>query len=85
MAIESLNPSNFFKTSDNGTMSNPFELFWTEILSREVERVLAAYTPLSEEEKENVSAHLQRMVSEEGWHPEQVISARAALEAIQDE
>ncbi|MEN8241873.1 MAG: hypothetical protein ABFS17_08125 [Chloroflexota bacterium] len=66
-------------------MSNPFELFWTEILSREAERVLAAFSPLPEDEKEYVSAHLQRMVSEEGWHPEQVISARAALEAILDE
>jgi len=66
-------------------MTNPFELFWTEILSRDPDRVQAAFSPLPDHEMESVSAHLQRMVSEDGWHPEQVISARAALEAIGDE
>ena len=65
-------------------MSNPFELFWTEILSREAERVLSAYAPLAEDEKAHVIAHLKEMASGDGWHPEQVISASAALEALQD-
>ena len=29
-----------------------------------------------------VSAHLHLMTSEDGWHPEQVISAQAALDVI---
>jgi len=65
-------------------MSNPFELFWTEILSREAARVLAAYAPLTEDEKVHVLTHLKEMASGDGWHPEQVISAEAALEALQD-
>ena len=28
------------------------------------------------------SAHLRVMTSEDGWHPEQVISAQAALDVI---
>jgi hypothetical protein len=66
-------------------MSDPFETLWTEILSRQEERVKAAYSLLSEEEQETVIAHLNKMVSEEGWHPEQVVSAITALEAILDE
>jgi hypothetical protein len=66
-------------------MTNLFESFWTEILSREAARIKAAFEALSEDEKVKVSEHLNKMASEEGWHREQVISARAALEAISDE
>jgi NADH:ubiquinone oxidoreductase subunit E len=66
-------------------MSDPFETLWTEILSRQEERIKAAFSRLSEEEQETVITHLNKMVSEEGWHPEQVVSAITALEAILDE
>lgn len=66
-------------------MSSPFDLFWSEILSREAERVQAAFSLLSKDEQKNVISHLKQMVADAGWHKEQVASARAALEALNDE
>jgi hypothetical protein len=65
-------------------MSEPIETFWEEILSRQTERIQAAFSTLSEEEKEAVFNHLKRMTREPGWHPEQVNSAKKALEALHD-
>jgi hypothetical protein len=65
-------------------MSDPLELFWNAMLSRVPERARSAYATLDVEEKQAVLAHLQRMTSEPGWHPEQVRSAQAALEALQE-
>ena len=58
------------------------ERLWDNLLSRQPERVRAAYESLSAEEQSGVLAHLQRMAEEEGWHAEQRLSARAALEAL---
>ena len=57
---------------------------WDFLLSRQPEQVRSAFLSLPENERQLVVAHLQRMASEPGWHPEQVISARAALLALQD-
>jgi len=57
---------------------------WTEILSRNPERIQRAFQTLNTQEKISVRAHLIRMTSEEGWHPGQVQSASTALEAIKD-
>lgn len=57
---------------------------WTEILSREAERIQLAFQSLNTAEKISVRAHLIRMTTEEGWHDVQVESASAALEAIKD-
>jgi len=59
----------------------PDEL-WDAILSREAGRVLNAWKRLTHAEQKSLLAHLERMTSEPGWHPEQVISAQAALDAI---
>ena len=59
-----------------------FTEIWDELLSREAERVLAAYGGLPAEEQAAVVAHLRRMTTEAGWHPEQVHSAQAALKAL---
>jgi hypothetical protein len=64
-------------------MSDQLEQFWNEILSRVPERIQQAFTPLSLEEKQIILTHLERMVSEPGWHPEQIQSAKAALTALQ--
>ena len=66
-------------------MSDFFDTVWTEILSRQAARIKTAYGSLSAEEQQKVSTHLEKMTREDGWHPEQVISAQAALEAIRDE
>lgn len=57
---------------------------WTEILSREPNRIRKAFKNLTRSEKLSVRAHLIRMTNETGWHPEQIKSASLALEAIKD-
>jgi hypothetical protein len=59
------------------------EALWEQLLSRQAEQVRGAFSCLTAQEKESVLAHLRRMASEAGWHPEQRLSAQAALEAIQ--
>ena len=61
---------------------NKLEALWDELLSRQPERVQAAYTTLEASEQEAVYAHLQRMADEPGWQPEQRASARAALQVL---
>ncbi len=64
---------------------DPLERLWDQLLSREPEVVRGAFGGLSARERRDVLAHLERMVSEEGWHPEQQRSAQAALDALKDE
>jgi hypothetical protein len=64
---------------------DPLEIFWDAILSRQPDQIRAAYMPLGAADRRDLIAHLQRMVSEEGWHPEQRKSAQAALETILDD
>jgi hypothetical protein len=64
---------------------DPIEALWEEILSRQLERIQKAFAPLSPEEKTAVLKHLKGMVSEPGWHPEQVVSASQALDALKEE
>ena len=59
------------------------EVIWDAVLSRESMRILSTWHELNPDERTSLLAHLERMVSEGGWHPEQVISARCALDAIQ--
>ena len=63
-------------------MPDPLELFWNEILSRQPHKVRAAFISLDTATKQAVLVHLERMVSESGWHPAQVHSAQAALKAL---
>jgi hypothetical protein len=63
---------------------DPIEAFWGEILSREPERVRNSFATLKPDEQSALLMHLQRMTNEDGWHLEQVVSARAALDALQD-
>ncbi len=58
------------------------ETFWAALLSRQPERILAAFHTLSAEEKEAVLVHLKRMAEENGWHPQQRASARTALQVL---
>jgi hypothetical protein len=58
------------------------EDFWNKILSRSPELIRIAFNQLDAASKREVIAHLNRMVSEDGWHAEQVASAKAALKAL---
>jgi predicted ArsR family transcriptional regulator len=60
----------------------PLEIFWDAILSRQPDQIRSAYALLPAAERRKLIAHLQRMVSEEGWHPEQRKSARVALDIL---
>lgn len=59
-----------------------FEYLWETLLSREPDRILLAYESLQPDQKLAVLEHLEKMVSESGWQPEQRNSAQAALDAI---
>lgn len=57
---------------------------WDQLLSGDADAVRVAFRTLGDSERKAVLEHLQRMTSEEGWQPEQVTSARAALQALLD-
>lgn len=58
------------------------EEFWEELLSRQPNRISAAYASISGLEKESILNHLHKMATEPGWHPEQRKSAQAALNVL---
>lgn len=58
------------------------EDFWDAILSRHPNLIRQACRTLDETERKALLAHLKRMSTEPGWHPEQVASALAALQAL---
>ncbi len=60
------------------------EEFWEAILSEDPRQIVAAWVTLIEDEQQAVFAHLERMATEEGWTIGQRDSARAALNAIQE-
>lgn len=60
------------------------EEFWAEILSRDAERVRAAYRALPDDsERAAVYDHLLSMAMEDDWAEVQRLSAEAALMALQ--
>ena len=65
---------------DNASMS--VEQLWENLLSRQPDLVKLAFATLDEEEQAAVLAHLNKMVTESGWHLEQRRSAEVALAAL---
>lgn len=63
-------------------MSDWLETLWSDLLSEEPLRVMAAWELLDVESQAAIHAHLQRMVSEDGWANVQRDAARTALSAI---
>jgi len=61
---------------------DPLEIIWDGLLSRNAKRIRATFDGLDAESQDVVLEHLLRMTQEAGWHPEQVMSAQAALDAI---
>ena len=61
------------------------EQTWDGILSRDPEKVQSTFKSLNEGNRKIVVEHLKKMVSEPGWHVEQVKSAQVALSAIQED
>ena len=65
-------------------MTTDPETVWAGLLSREPATVRVAWKQLTREEQVAVSAHLQRMATEDGWSEPQRASAQAALDTLQD-
>lgn len=69
--------------NDSFLQPDDLERLWDQLLSRQPEQIRQAFQSLQPGEQTAVMAHLQRMASEDGWHPEQRRSAQAALTALQ--
>ncbi len=63
-------------------MSDWLEEFWSDVLSEEPLRIMAAWVRLDSQEKAAVHTHLKRMVTEAGWLEVQRVAAAAALRVI---
>lgn len=74
-------------TSSFMTMNHqePLEILWDALLSRDPEQVRKAFDCLSPRIQRDILAHLHRMATEPDWHPEQRISAQAALDALKNQ
>jgi len=65
-------------------MSDQLDDLWDALLSRNPSKVQVAFLGLERNQQNFVLQHLNRMVSEVGWHPEQRESASVALKALTD-
>jgi hypothetical protein len=62
--------------------SNPIDIIWGQLLSRDPVQIRKAFSVLDQDTQKGVLDHLNKMVVEEGWHPEQRASAQAALQVL---
>ncbi len=60
----------------------PLDKIWGDLLSRDPGLIHRIYDSISKTEQATVFRHLEKMVREEGWHPEQQKSAQVALDVI---
>lgn len=58
------------------------EWLWEQLLSRLPASIKDAFATLDPSDQQAVLAHLQRMVTEPGWQPEQRLSATTALDVL---
>ena len=59
------------------------DLLWDRLLSREPDKIKSTIQHLNQSERNAVIEHLNRMTTEDGWHPEQINSALIALQIIE--
>jgi hypothetical protein len=64
--------------------TDPLEDFWDKILSRQPEQIRKAFMSLRSDEQQSVLTHIKHMATDPGWHPEQRLSAQAAIEALKE-
>ena len=58
------------------------EQVWNGILSEDEGQIIETFRALSDIDRQTVVDHLQKMCTEEGWHPAQIRSASTALNII---
>lgn len=63
-------------------MEEFLEKAWDDLLSREEKKILTRFASLDHTSQQTVLDHLTKMTTEEGWHPEQIKSAHAALDVL---
>lgn len=64
--------------------ANFLEDTWDKLLSRDSSLIRLTFASLDAASQVIVVEHLHKMSNEPGWHPEQVLSALAALQAINE-
>lgn len=62
---------------------DPLEIIWDGLLSREPDLIRTTYAALDPGSQREALGHLRKMATEPDWHPEQRISALAALAALE--
>jgi hypothetical protein len=60
------------------------EQLWDNLLSREIETIKSSFQHLNQSNRIAVIEHLNRMTTEDSWHPEQKKSAQITLQAIEE-
>ncbi len=58
------------------------EKAWDDLLSRDADRINNRFRALDPQSQKTVMEHLQKMISESGWHIEQVLSAQVAVQTL---
>lgn len=58
------------------------EVLWDNLLSRQPRLIKAAFASLNPDDQQIVLEHLQRMISDSGWQPEQRLSAQSAIDVL---
>jgi hypothetical protein len=59
------------------------EQLWDSLLSRQPKKINLIFHHLNQSDRSKVIEHLNRMHTEDGWHPEQKKSALIALQSIE--
>jgi len=60
------------------------EYLWENLLSRQPVLINEAFTSLDKDQRQAILDHLQKMINQPGWQPEQRISAQAAFDTLAD-
>lgn len=60
----------------------PLESLWNNLLSRDESLIKLTFGSISPMEQHKIISHLERMITEDGWHHEQVESAARALSVL---
>ncbi len=69
---------------ESSDSAEPLALLWDAILSRQPRRIQSMYQALDPAARKAICAHLRKMATEDGWHPEQRQSAQIALDTIRE-
>jgi hypothetical protein len=79
--------TNIYQTGalDGVRTVDEIEEFWSDLLSEEPLRIVAAWLTLTAEEKVVIHAHLMKMAVEDGWAEVQRAAAQAALYTIDED